>query len=316
MKAHEKLSLDSPREDTSRYHGSVTLAIDDCRVIQLLAQGATSQTVLLENGGGTAVGVGKRLVPRLRADPVARLQFDAEARVLEVLGGRGAPNLLARGEDGEGPWLVMEYLAMQALAPRSSLERDCPAIVTRIAGPSLLALATVHEAHDARGPLEVVHGDVSPGNILLDDLSGEARLVDFGLAHFRDRPPARFHGFRGTARYAAPEVARGEPATRQSDLFSLGLTLLQVASGELPRAGWHPAQMIVEAGEASVTPYAQRAARALPPSLRGALLAMVSFDPADRPGSARDALARWGITEQGGEPEARGTAAKMPQWPR
>jgi serine/threonine protein kinase len=261
----------------------VTLAIGDYRVIELLGQGASTHTVRVEDAAGTVMGVGKRLVPRLRDDPAARSQLDAEARVLEALAGRGAPRLIARGEDEQGPWLVMEHLAMPTLAARSSPPHDDrAALVARVAGCAFGALAAIHEAADARGPLAVVHGDISPENLLVDGRAGDARLIDFGLAHFRDMPPRPAASLRGTARYLAPEVARGEHATALSDLFSLGLTLLHAASGEPPRPGDELAWVLVQAGEEPVTAYAERAARDLPPRLRGALLAAVAFEPGGR----------------------------------
>ena len=244
---------------------------------------------MVENAAGTVLGVGKRLVPRLRDDPAARAQLETEARVLDALSGRGSPRLLAAGEDEQGPWLVMEYLAMPALATRSGSRADRAAFVARAAGCAFRALVAVHEAADARGPLSVVHCDISPQNLLVDDEATSARFVDFGLAHFRDAPPTPAVSIRGTARYLAPEVARGEHATARSDSFSLGLTLLYAASGEPPRPGDHLGRLIVQAGEEPVTAYAERAARDLPPFLRSALLATVAFEPEGRPASAREA---------------------------
>ena len=80
------------------------------------------------------------------------------------------------------------------------------------------------------GALAVVHGDLSPANLLVDD-EARVHVIDLGLASFRDAAAPTMGLLRGTVRYVAPEVARGEPATVQSDLFSLALTLLYAASG-------------------------------------------------------------------------------------
>lgn len=214
--------------------------------------------------------------------------------MLAALDGRGAPKLLARGVDAEGPWLMMEHIPFPSLASRSLSEPN-PALVLAFAAPALEALAAIHEASDARGPLEVVHGDVSPDNLLLRratdmrDSVDDARLVDFGLATFRDGRGIPSSALRGTPRYIAPEVARGEPATAQGDLFSLGLTFLHAASGFPARLGDALPSVIQRAGEESVIPYAEHASRALPAALRDALLAMVAFEPAARPATARQA---------------------------
>lgn len=275
------------------YHATVTLAMGEYRVGALLAQGLTTHTVEAENAAGAVVGVGKRLVPRLRADLAARARLEEEAAILRALDGRGAPRLLAAGTDELGPWLVMERLAMSPLGPPAVAARlaSTPRIA-RVSEAALRALAAVHEATDARGPLEVVHGDVTPDNLLVDADGGEARLVDFGLARSRDSAPGVSGALLGSVRHVAPEVARGEPATVRSDLFSLALSLLHAASGEAPRQGEQLAPLVVLAGETPVTAYAGRAAAGLPPPLRGALLAMLAFEPRDRPASAREAWRR------------------------
>ncbi len=241
-------------------------------VLERLARGGATETAVVVRDGRR--GVAKRLNPRLRGDGLGRAQIEVEA-----------------GEDGEGPWLVMEHVALETLeACARSAGEGRSGVVARVVGAVLGALAEVHEADDDRGALLVVHGDVSPENVLVSaDGHGEARLIDFGLASFRDADAARRGPFRGTVRYVAPEVARGEPATIASDLFSLGLSLLHAASGEPPRPGDQLAPLVVEAGEVPVTHYATRASHALDAALREALLALVAFDPKDRPRSAREA---------------------------
>ena len=114
-------------------------------------------------------------------------------------------------------------------------------------------------------------------------------IIDFGLASFRGAPVPSHGALRGTPRYVAPEVARGEPATPRSDLFSLGLTLLFAASSEPPRSGAALARVLLDAGEESVLPYAERATASLPPRLARALTSLVAFDAPDRAPSARAA---------------------------
>ena len=221
----------------------------------------------------------------MRDDVVARAQLEVEARVLGALAGRGAPRLIDMGEDGDGPWLVMEHVAMPTLAAWTAGAGE----LAVAAGALLGALADVHEAADERGPLGVVHGDVSPENVLVARDGSAARFVDFGLASFRDAPASSGGAFRGSVRYAAPEVARGEAVTTACDLFSLGLSLLHAASGETPRPGEQLAALLLQAGDAPVLDYATRASRGLHASLRDALLALVAFDPKARPRSAREA---------------------------
>jgi serine/threonine-protein kinase len=264
--------------------------VGDFRVVALLAQGVAGHTLLVERDGRTHVA--KRLVPRVRRDDDARSRLETEANILEALAGRGAPRLVARGEDASGPWFVMESIALPSLASLAPPDdgRARPGLVDIIASPSFEALAAVHGAADARGPLAIVHGDVSPSNLLVGESPPEARLVDFGLATWRDSPPPPPGPARGTAATLAPEVARGEPASVVSDLFSLGLTLAQVASGSTLRRGRSLPALLLEAGESSVLALAERACAGLAPAVRRALLATLAFEPTDRPPSARAAL--------------------------
>ena len=266
------------------------LAIGDYRVFKRLAQGASTETMIVHNAAGTVTAVAKRLIPRLSRDATARAQLVTEARILRSLVGRGAPKLLDAGEDDEGPWLVMEELTMPTLGvvlDDAPVDRDS-LFMLRLTRGCLDALSRIHEAEDAAGPLCIVHGDVSPANVMA--LGDDVRFVDFGLSSDRDTPVAAAAGtFRGTVRYVAPEVARGEPAMARSDLFSLALTLLHVASREAPRPGESLAALVVQAGERPMVDYATRASAGLDAPLRDALMAMAAFEARDRPRSAREA---------------------------
>jgi serine/threonine protein kinase len=261
----------------------VPLPFGSYRVVRALSQGPGAE--VFEVHDGTTTAIGKRLVSRLRSEMGARTQLATEIRVLELLGGIGAPKLLASGTDGEGPWLVMEALPHVSLAASRFGAELCVSIATG----ALASLALIHEASDEEGPLEIVHGDVSPDNLLLSP--PDARFIDFGLATFRDAPVLPAGAFRGTPRFVAPEVARGDIASQASDLFSVGLTLLFAASGEPPRTADTFPALLMEAGETSVLPYAERVSAPLPSVLQDVLIALVAEDPSHRPRSAREALA-------------------------
>ena len=191
----------------------------------------------------------------------------------------------------------MERIDAAPLATRVGARVD-PVWLARAAVATLRALARVHEASDERGALDVVHGDVSPANILVHEDASRAVMVDFGLARWRDASPdARGEGvaFGGTLLYAAPEVARGERIDARADLFSMALSFFHVASGASPRRVALPTPaLLVDAGERSVDSWLRdaRSSIALDPDLERALVACASFDPARRPASAREALVR------------------------
>lgn len=222
----------------------------------------------------------KRLSPRERDVPEARARLVSEALLLERLGPLGiTPRLLAHGSDVRGPWHRVERLAMPTLEQRieqhGALDRGW---VERATDALLRAFATLHEAADEAGPLLVVHADPSPANLAVDDAGTTAVLLDFDLAWWRDSHPPSDGSFRGTIAYAAPEIARGERPTAQSDLYSLGASLLHALTGARPRAGDSFAALLALAAEEPVS---------IPAGVPAQIVRLLAFDPAARPASAR-----------------------------
>jgi serine/threonine protein kinase len=215
-----------------------------------------------------------------------------EVAILASLSGRGTPRLVDQGEDGLGPYLVMELCEMSRLATHAARDpRPGPAFWGLATRAAFGALALVQEAADARGPLDVVHGDLSPDNVLVADDAILARLVDFALSRFRDDPGPQRGPFRGTLSFAAPEVARGEVADARTDLFSLAASLLASACGRPPREGKDFAALLAEAAETPIDAYAASASVGLDPQVAEVLRACVRFDPRERPATAMEALA-------------------------
>ena len=262
----------------------------DRQVKGALGVGAVTVTLAVQREG-EPVRAGKRLSSRFAADEDAHAMLRREAAILASLSGRGTPLLVDQGEDGLGPYVVMELCEMSRLSTHAArAPRPGPAFWGLATRAALDALALVHEATDTRGPLGVVHGDLSPDNVLLADDAGSARLVDFALSHFRDDAGPAPGPFRGTLPFAAPEVARGEAANERSDLFGLAASLQASACGRPPNEGKDFAALLAEAAETPIDAYAARASAGLDPRVAEVLRACVRFDPRDRPARARDAL--------------------------
>ena len=175
----------------------------------------------------------KVLRPHLSRDTSYLVRFVEEVRVLSSLKHDSIVEVYGRGREGNLVYLTMEYVdgpsARDAVRDQGHLPwRE----VARITWGAAMGL---NVAHQQAG---VVHGDVKPGNFLLTR-GGRVKLCDFGLARvdLKGRPSkdrAAENERRGTAAYAAPERFLATPATIQGDIYSLGVSLFQMATGELP----------------------------------------------------------------------------------
>jgi eukaryotic-like serine/threonine-protein kinase len=158
----------------------------------------------------------KVLSDTIASDPEFLARFRREAR---VAAGLSHPNLIGvydYADSAERPYLVMEYVAGENLAERMS--RSAGVDCERLARELLGALVHIHAAG-------IVHRDVKPQNVLIA-ADGSAKLIDFGIAQPKDATSLTQTGqLLGTARYIAPEVMRGDPATERSDLYSCGIVL-------------------------------------------------------------------------------------------
>jgi eukaryotic-like serine/threonine-protein kinase len=171
----------------------------------------------------------KVLHPALADDKAFLHRFRAEAQAAAAL---NHPNVLAVhdwGQDGTTPYLVSEFLAGGSL--RSMLDASGPLTPSQTLVVGLEAARGLAYAH-RRG---LVHRDIKPANLLFDD-EARLRIADFGLARALAEAAwtEPMGAVLGTARYASPEQARGESLDGRSDVYSLALVLVEVATGTVP----------------------------------------------------------------------------------
>ncbi|WNG47713.1 serine/threonine protein kinase [Archangium minus] len=171
----------------------------------------------------------KVLPPRLAKDPEFVTRFDKEATALAALNHPNIVQIIDRGVAGEHYYFVMEYVEGRSL--REVMRELSPPEALRMA---LQVARAIECAHDK----DIIHRDLKPENILLDG-RGHVKVADFGLAGIR-RPDSRLQltataVAMGTLNYMAPEQRRdAKNVDGRADLFSFGVVLYEMLTGELP----------------------------------------------------------------------------------
>ena len=169
----------------------------------------------------------KMVSPGSLATQEARDRFIREARSIGALNHPNIATLYDVALDGEKPYIVMEYLPGGSLHERIRSAKPTLGEILTIASGIASGLAHAH----SQG---VVHRDLKPANILFTS-DGVPKIIDFGLARTRESGELTQPGMVvGTAAFMSPEQASGRPADQRSDIFSLGVILYLMASGNNP----------------------------------------------------------------------------------
>lgn len=243
----------------------------------------------------------KSLSPRERHEPEAIARLRAEGRLLWLLSKAikpsVTPRLVLRGHTQErGPWHRVERIWAPTLGSFIEHGRLSSRWIEWVTQSTFSALAKIHEAHDDEGPLDVVHADLSPANIAVDEAGARTVILDFDLAWWRNAPIRNDGAFRGTIGYVAPEVARGERPTVRSDLYSLAACLIHAVTGEAPRIKRDApfAALLAEAGDVPLIDPTSEGYAIIYRRGRGhaAILECLAHEPEDRPRSAREVVER------------------------
>ncbi|MGK4003973.1 serine/threonine-protein kinase [Sorangium sp. So ce1036] len=180
----------------------------------------------------------KRLHAQLAHDPELVAMFLDEARMASRVRHPNVVPMLDVVHEGGEVVIVMEYVAGEALSRllAAAAERGAPpppAVAVAVAAGVLHGLHAAHEARDDRGePLDLVHRDVSPQNVLVG-ADGVARVVDFGIAKATGRSHTTRDGkLKGKMPYMAPEQLRAGTASRQSDIWAASVVLWEMLTGK------------------------------------------------------------------------------------
>lgn len=273
----------------------VPARLADFEIIRRLGAGGMAEVFLAKKRGAEGTYkllVVKRILPQFGSSRRFRSMFGEEAQLATRL---NHPNIVQvydfQDYGEEGQLLSMEYVEGPDLrkvirAARTNHQKIPPYVAAWVVAEVAKGL---HYAHERRGesgaPLEIVHRDVSPQNILLS-FEGAVKIADFGIASanlFREEPGV----LKGKTAYMSPEQARGEKADRRTDIYSLGVVFHELLTGR-PLHGAADGPELLEAVRAGQVEPPSTFARDVPPELEQTVMRALTKTADERYQTARE----------------------------
>ena len=271
--------------------------LDRYELLCILAQGGMGTVWLArltgKHGFERLVAL-KTILPSYGNDRTFVDMFLDEARIAAQIDHENVVRTLEIGEDREVLYHAMELVDGESVR---KLYRDVRVagaafplgVALRIASNVCAGLHAVHELRDATGtPLEVVHRDVSPQNILLT-VRGTVKLIDFGVAKAKQRRTEETTAgtLKGKIEYMAPEQANGTKADRRADVYAVGAVLYELLAGEPVRNTEDGRQLLALHELMTGAPYEPLHA-GVPLPVRTVVDRALANDPEDRFRTAED----------------------------
>ncbi len=289
---------------------NTTKRIGDYEVIRELGHGGMGEVYLVRNVLSDRVEAMKVLLPSLagRSEFVAR--FTREIKVLASLEHPNIAALRTAFTADDRFVMIMEYVEGTTLAERLEKGPVPVADALNYTDQVLAALSYAHGKH-------VIHRDIKPGNMMLTP-QGVVKLMDFGLARSADEVGLTMTGTTlGSLDYASPEQVQSQPTDERSDLYSVGVSLYQLVTGQ--RMFSVTSSFSIMEAQIKETPRPPiEIVPSIPRALNDVIMRAVSKDPAQRFQSAdafRSALAQ--VAQTGVQPSAQPPAAataSSPNW--
>ena len=216
----------------------------------------------------------------LADQPALRDRFEREARAAARIVHPNVVGVFDIGEHDGVPYIVMERLSGRTLADEFVAGPMSDDRVRTIAADLLAGLSAAHR-------LGVLHRDIKPGNVLLTD-TAPVKLADFGIAKLDDgRHDTTIGSMFGTVSYLAPERLAGHPATRSSDVYSVGVVLYEALTGDAAFRADTPLALARAIAQDQPT-FTSEQRRDLDPALVAAVERALAKDPEARFASAEE----------------------------
>src|SRR5207247_2165706 len=206
--------------------------VDRFQIVRILGKGGMGTVYLARDERLERPVAVKVLHSEDLATEERRARFMREARTAASIRHLNIATIYEVGETDEGaPFIVMEYCEGETLTQRM---RRRPLEAAEFMSIARQIASGVAAAHDGG----IIHRDLKPANIIIEP-TGQVKILDFGLAkalqqNLTHSPDKSSGMLLGTLHYLPPEQARGQSADARSDLFSVGVILYQMATGQLP----------------------------------------------------------------------------------
>jgi beta-lactam-binding protein with PASTA domain/tRNA A-37 threonylcarbamoyl transferase component Bud32 len=259
-----------------------TVFADRYELIREIARGGMADVYLARDSKLDRPVALKVLSPELSRDPSFVERFRREAQSAAGLNQPNIVGIFDWGQEHGTSFIVMEYIDGQTL--RDLIQREgtvAPAQIADIGADIAAALSFAHQNG-------VVHRDVKPGNVLITT-AGQVKVTDFGIARASGSNDGltRTGAVMGTATYFSPEQAQGLAVDGRSDVYSLGVVLYEMATGQPPFTGDSPVSTAYKHVREEVVPPSQLVP-SIAPELERVILTCLAKEPADRYQSADD----------------------------
>lgn len=213
---------------------------DRYELLDLIGQGGMADVYLAKDSILNRTIAVKILRTSLAKDPIYIARFQREASAAASLSHKNIVEIYDVGEDNNQYYIVMEYVPGQTL--KELIHKRGALHYIEAIDIMKQVVSGVAKAHQ----LGIVHRDLKPQNILVTD-SGNAKIADFGIASMQSLAQVtQTDVIMGSLHYLAPELARGEKATSQSDIYALGIVLYELLRGEVPFNGESPVNIALK----------------------------------------------------------------------
>lgn len=219
----------------------------------------------------------------LQNDQKTVQRFQREALATSELSHPNIVSILDVGAEKGMQYLVMEYVDGPNL--KEYIHEHNPLTLDRVIEIMDQILSAIALAHQHN----VIHRDLKPQNILMDP-SGRVKVADFGIAiALSQQSITQTNSLLGSVHYMSPEQARGSMATKQSDIYSLGIILYELITGDVPFGGETAVSIALKHFQENI-PSIRKQYPAVPQALENVVLKATSKDPRDRYDSVSDML--------------------------